>query len=352
MSLEIEQPTNTPELPEWWTAFPQDAHLTTWVYRLDETDEERGDRSSSGRPAYFTKISGPIDPEIVQRQCGGGEFDLKVHVNGKIARTQRISVLGPRLTQEDIARRLRVAPTPAPEAAASAAPATPALDPATLAATIATGVAQALAPVMERMGAAREPASLAPSFEQMLQLVDRVRGSGSPATDSSALVQSHMDMLSKGLALAKRENGGGRSIGDALIESMPQLVGAIDKVIAARAAHQPAPAQPGAAPAQPQRQADDVATAGTIARALERNTDPKDFADVVEMLYPEQVQALIALGPSVVSENLKRFAHVFPVLGGDALTPFVAAVIDALNTDPGTPTGDDSQPGENGKAGE
>lgn len=317
-------------LNEW--AFGGDGDLIeTWVYRLDDSGQRSG--RGDGRPAYFRKLTGDIDPEILRRECGGGDFELKVHVNRKIRKTMKVSVIGPRLTDEDITRATRDdAPKPTPEPAAVTAPQ---LDANALAATLTASITAALAPVLERLSTPREAPRQEMTFENVLQLAERLRG---PSHDPSALVGAQIEMLKRGIEIAHRGSGEGRSLGDAIVESMPHVVETVDKMLAARAAqmHSLAPSAraPGAATAANPQTLQNVLIAGQVAKAIENRVDPADFADVLETMYGDEVITLVTLGPGVVVGVLRPFASQFPVLGTPQLEQYVAAVMDELKRDP------------------
>lgn len=321
-------------LNEW--AFGGDGDLIeTWVYRLDDSGQRSG--RGDGRPAYFRKLTGDIDPEILRRECGGGDFELKVHVNRKIRKTVKVSVIGPRLTDEDISRATRVDDVPKP-VAEPVATAAPQLDANALAATLTASITAAFSPLLERLAAPREAPRQEMTFENVLQLAERLRG---PSHDPSALVGAQIEMLKRGIEIANRGSGEGRSLGDAIVESMPHVVETVDKMLAARATqmHSGAPATraPGAAPAANPQTLQNVLIAGQVAKAIENHVDPADFADVLETMYGEETRTLVTLGPGVVVGVLRPFAAQFPVLGTPQLEQYVAAVMDELKRDPEQP---------------
>lgn len=334
-------------LNEW--AFGNEGdQIETWVYRLDDSGQRPG-RGGDGRPAYFRKLYGDIDPEIVRRECGGGEFELKVHVNRKIRKTVKISVLGPRLSDEDVSRMTQPEKTGAPAAPEPPAPA--AIDPAQLAAAIGSAVVQSLAPVLERIASSsvrQEPARDALTIDQMLSLMDRMRPN---APDATSLVKMQTDMLTRGIELANRATGEGRSLGDAIVETMPSLVETVDKMLAARQANialsantRPVAAAPdnrsGAAPpsAPAQQNVTNLVLAGQVASAIANQVQPEDFADMLETLYGAEAAKIASVDAATIAGVLRPFAAQFPVLGTEQLQPYVQAVLHELANPPASET--------------
>ena len=87
-------------------------------------------------------------------------------------------------------------------------------------------------------------------------------------------------------------------------------------------------------PATPSPQAlSDLVIAGQVAQAITNGTDPADFVSVLEVLYPDTVTAQLTLVPAeMLVERLRVFGKQFPVLTGEQLAPFVAAVIEVLKS--------------------
>lgn len=295
--------------------------LVTYVYRIDE--DGRKLPGGVGPQVYLEKVMGVPELDKIRERWGGGCYEFMIQTTrGKMIQKRRMLVAGP-------ARNAFETPAPAPAPAPATAPA---LDGDRLATMVSESIARAIAPLLERRAEPRES-----SFEQTLALAERMATRmAPPPQDQATLVKSSLDMLEKGINLARRETGSGRSLGDAVVEAMPQLVEVIGRVIDSRERN----AAPGAAPAAPAPPGPDLANlvlAGMVARAVANGRTAEDLAAVIEVqLNERELAQLVGIAPGFVAGNLRRFAGQFPALSDPSLEPLVAETLRLLSeTDDG-----------------
>jgi hypothetical protein len=324
------------------------ADQVTYVYRIDENGNTKRGSSQS---AFECKIAGAVDPEIVADRVGGGTFRLLVRRGSEMHRRLLVRISGPPKHAG------------APESSAPPAPAPPAAD----AASIATAVASAVASVLD----ARLPAATAQQrdpFEMAVTLVKLMRDEQKPsapgAIDAAALTNQMLDMHMRGLKQGQEiaesiSNAGGTTVGQALLQTLPRALDVAERVVNAQVAvaqlraKSPAPAAaPGgaaraAAPGSASHAevvtsaAETAAPDGAapwvdvvvslVARSLERQVEPEDLADTLELMLDPSELALVAAAPDpVVVEQLAAQASRFPALGTPQLGEYVSAVLRAL----------------------
>lgn len=325
--------------------------LVTWVYRLDEPDEITNARKLNLGHAYIAQIFGAIDPERVKAAVGGGVFKLKICKGREIVRNRTVAIEAPRKSFD----------APAAPAAAPAQPSS--IDPAALAETITKGIVAGLSPLL----AQRHDAPAAPplTLETMMQIIDKVRPSAPPARDPLEDFDRYKSLFDS----VQRSSSSGRSIGDAIVESMPHLVEMADKVVTARingaalagarasrpivparvqVQAAPASSSPAGEAAPPQQHAAEptegpgggaaltmVSIADQVARALRNRTTPEDFADMLELQFTEgELSFLRTLTPATITEMLRPYAGHYPELGTDVVEPYVTEVLSQLAIEP------------------
>lgn len=352
----VNEPVATAEMDGVWSEEGSD--LITWVYRTDEDEQVTATRKSVRGHKYIAQLIGDIDPDVVRRRVGGGSFRLVI-CRGRVPLTTRyISVEAPR-REFDVSD----APAPAPD------PETPKpMDAAQLATIVSTAVAEAIKAALPAI--APVPAQPALTFENVLAMAKELRGG-----DSRREHEDPIDTYTRMKPLfdeAKREGGSGRSIGDAISESMPHLVDMVDRVVTARVAtaaaigaqaarvsqapRAVAPARPvavapaAAAPSTPAKPAEPVSTeessadqasqltmiglADQVARALRHGTGPDDFADAIELQFSREEIALVAsLGPEQITTIMRAYAGHYPELGSESVQAYVTAVLKFLTAE-------------------
>lgn len=310
---------------ELW-AFEDDDGRITYVYRLDYRVPGQG--AVQSKAALAGKITGAIDPAVVQDIFGGGQYKLISKSKGTTT-TKFLTVIGE--PKSGAPAPASDAPAALPAAAAAPAPAAAALDPIALGTAIAEAVVRGIA---DRLPAAAPQQPM--TIDQMLQLVDRMRPPAPAASsDPATLAKMSLDMFTRGIETAQRTGGEGRSMGDAIVEAMPQLLEMTDKLITARAMQPaaPAPAGPagGAPPSAAANTAEDLVIAGQVAKALERGVAVEDFADAIELFYPrDRVMQLTLVPPEMIVARLRTFAGQFPALKAETLPQYVAALVEVL----------------------
>lgn len=302
-------------------------NVTTYVYRvsLDGKKVPPG----FGDQVYLEKISGPPDFDAIRERWGGGFYEVIVNgPNTKMLGKQRVSIEGD----------ARQSPAPAP--AAPPTPAPPPLDADALARVLSVSITEAMKHVIAPLVEERKPAV----EDQLKQVIELARHIAQPAAGANAheTTKGMMEMLQTGITLAKRESGGGRSLGDALVEAMPQIVQVVDHVLTARNAPPPRPPVAGAspAPAAPAAPQDlsNLVLAGNVAALIAQGRPAEDLCALVELqLSDAQLDQLLQVEPGFVVAGLRRFATQFPPLAQPELDQVVAEAMRMLRAERSAP---------------
>lgn len=328
--------------------FMDGSDLITWVYRLDEPADVTAARKANLGHAYLAQIFGDIDPERVKIAVGGGVFKLKICRGREIVKNRTIAIEAPRKSFD--------APPPAAVVASVATPAPPQLDTVALVKLMTESISAALAPVLAQRHEA-PPAAPPLTIDSMLLIIDKIRPAPQQQRDSLEDFERHKALFES----MQRTGGGGRSTGDAIVESMPHFVEMVDKVVTARvnaaaiAGARPAPARvqvaaastlvappattPGTieAPAaeEPSGPLTMISIADQVARALRQQTTPEDLADMLDLQFTEQELGFLrTLTPATIATMLRPYVGHYPELGSEALEPYIAAVLEQLEVEP------------------
>lgn len=201
---------------------------TTYVYRVDVS----GRKVPPGFDgvAYSLKYSGVPDFETIREQLGGGFFNIAVTgKNGKMVHTGNVEIEGhARVPGEAPPPAAAPPPSPSPELSV-------------------------LAPVLERLVTrldslesriAAPPAPAVDQFEMFaktLALVQQIQPAREPS--GTAMVTAYVEALQRGMDIGRAAEGG-RTVGDSLIELGPQILQAIQPMLARPAAPPMRPAVP------------------------------------------------------------------------------------------------------------
>lgn len=334
-----------------------------WVYRLRDADEMR-ENSKRNRKILCTKIPGPLDVLAIQKDYGGGTFEVWGFLDGKLKLRKSFDLDGARKVWTDMREVDPQRPSSAPDDAAV---------------RILSARMETIERLLERIAVAPAAASPGLSVAELLKLLPMLQAP-TPSVDPAMMLTQMVGIFKMGAEIRSDVDAPptpfAATILDKLLPAVERLAGAIiarnnntrPALPAASPQQQPKsagngshaevvgsglPANPpgyvGApaplAPDPPPAESESAAAPSTLeqirftglvdalARAIDEGDDPKDFASAVErMLTESELDQLTGTSLDLLMPQLEATVVTYPVFGTEIARPFVDAVLTELRT--------------------
>lgn len=339
------------------------AAWTWWIYRVREPDEMR-DGQKRNRLILCTKVTGPLDVIAIQRDYGGGTFDVWGFHKSKLKLRRNFDVAGPRKVWTDMREAEASPPASAPPGGDTGA-------------QLLAARMDSIERSLERIASAPAAAAAGLTIADFLKLMPLMQPA-QPSIDASALltqmigifkmgaeVRSDADapptpvvgiILDRLLPAVERLAGAVIARNNNIVRpvlpagpTMPQQQKAAASLSRAEVVADPLPANPPGYVGQPPGPVGDppapapglgaetleqirfTALVDALARAIDEGDNPKDFASTVErMLNDSELEQLTGTPLELLMPQLVATKETYPVFGTDVARPFVDAVLSEL----------------------